>query len=275
MLRILALAPGILLAVFSFGIFHWEEPTTTMMADPLLLAGKFYRISLSGVETDLSKIIESAKQAGFSVRIATGPTVTYFLGTQSCPDCTPENERERLSFPHLFVDGALLWLRAEEMLSRYNVRPAVSGGYELIIAPKTTTSASAILHEIGLKLVQLAIVPNPLLPLAVEELTVVPGVKPPNPPKGVRLDSVLYALMLMPDWYEFAPQVRLELWGLRVRVIVELTTPDAQLAPTHNIIIEARSPSGLMRVLVPIHQLVALASDSAVKLVRPPFQPGW
>ncbi|GBC76404.1 hypothetical protein HRbin07_00604 [bacterium HR07] len=101
-----------------------------------------------------------------------------------------------------------------------------------------------------------------------------PGVKPPKPPDGVRLDSVLYALMLMPDWYEFAPQNKLELWGLRVRVIVELVSPEAQLAPTHNIIIEARSPSGLLRVLVPIHQLVLLASDPAVKLVRPPFQPG-
>ncbi len=268
MLKILALASG--LAIFSLSIFHREEPT--IMADPLLLAGKFYRIPLSSIEPDLTKIIEFAKQAGFSVRIATGPTVTYFLGTQPCLDCTPENERERLAFPHLFVDSALLWLRAEEMLSRYNVRPAVSGGYELIIAPKTTTSASAILNEIGLKLVQLAIVPNPLLPLTVEELTVVPGVKPPKPP--VRLDSVLYALMLMPDWYEFAPQQRLELWGLRVRVIVELVSPQAQLAPTHNIIIEARSPSGLMRVLVPIHQLVMLASDPAVKLVRPPAQPG-
>jgi hypothetical protein len=246
----------------------------TIMADPLLLAGRFYRVALPGLEAEPVRTIEVAKQAGFSVRIAIGTSVTYFLGTQPCPDCTPENERERLSFPHLFVDGALLWLRAEETLSRYNVRPAVSGGYELIIAPKTTTSASAILNEIGLKLVQLAIVSNPLLPLTVEELTVVPGVKPPKPPEGVRLDSVLYALMLMPDWYEFAPQVRLELWGLRVRVIIELATPDAQLAPTHNIIIEARSPSGLMRALVPIHQLVALASDSAVKLVRPPFQPG-
>jgi hypothetical protein len=275
MLRTFVLVPWILLVIFSVNLLRWEEPAATIMADPLLLAGKFYRIPLSSDETNLLQSIEAAKQAGFSVRIATGTNVIYFLGTQPCTDCTPENERERLSFPHLFVDGALFWLRAEEMLSRYNLRPAVSGGYELIVAPKTTASAFAILNEIGLKLVQLAIVRDPVLPLTIEELTIVPGTKPPRPPDGVRLDSVLYALMLMPDWYEFAPQVRLELWGLRVRVIVELATPDAQLAPTHNIIVEARSPSGLVRVLVPIHQLIVLASDPAVKLVRPPFQPGW
>lgn len=274
MLRVLALTPWMLLIALSLTIFRWEEPATPIIADQILLAGRFYRVVLSSIESDLAKIIKLAKQAGFSVRIAQGTTVTYFLGTQPCLDCTPENERERLAFPHLFVDGELLWLRAEGLLSRYNLRPSPQEGYELIIAPTTTVSASAILDEIGLKLTQLAIVSNPTLPVTVEELTVVPGVKPPKPPEGVRLDSVLYALMLMPDWYEFAPQNKLELWGLRVRVIIELVSPEAQLAPTHNIIIEARSPSGLMRVLVPIHQLMRLASDPAVKLVRPPYQPG-
>lgn len=267
MLRVLALAPAVFLMAFSLTLFREE-------ADQILLAGKFYRVALPSIESDLAKIIESAKHAGFSVRIAHGTTVTYFLGTQPCPDCTPENERERLVFPHLFVDGELLWLRAEGLLSKYNLRPAQSGSYELIVSPKTTVSAAAILDEIGRGLVQLAILSDPMLPLTTEELTVVPGVKPPKPPEGARLDSVLYALMLMPDWYEFAPQHKLELWGLRVRVIVELVSPEAQLAPTHNILIEARSPSGLMRVLVPIHQLVSLASDPAVKLVRPPSQPG-
>lgn len=272
MLRVLMFVPWLLFMAFS--LTQREDPTFPIMADQLLFAGKFYRIALPRIESDLAKIIESAKHAGFSVRIAQGTTVTYFLGTQPCRDCTPENERERLQFPHLFVDGELLWLRAEGLLSQYNLRPAQTNSYELIVAPKTTVSASAILDEIGLKLTQLAILSNPTLPLTAEELTVVPGVKPPKPPEGVRLDSVLYALMLMPDWYEFAPQYKLELWGLRVRVIVELVSPEAQLAPTHNILIEARSPSGLMRVLVPIHHLVRLASDPAVKFVRPPYQPG-
>jgi len=272
MLRVLVLVPWMLFMALSLA--ERQSPTPSIMADQLLLAGRFYRVVLPSIESDLGKIIESAKQAGFSVRIAQGTLVTYFLGTQPCPDCTPENERERLKFPHLFVDGDLLWLRAEGLLSQYNLRPAQTGSYELIVAPRTTLSASAILDEIGLRLKQLSVVSQPTLPFTVEELTVVPGVKPPKPPEEVRLDSVLYALMLMPDWYEFAPQQKLELWGLRVRVIVELVSPEAQLAPTHNIIIEARSPSGLMRVLVPIHQLVTLASDPAVKLVRPPSQPG-
>jgi hypothetical protein len=269
MLKIFIL--GVIVTALSLSIFH-NEPTISL--DPILLAGKYYRVLLPRIESDLHKIIESAKQAGFSVRIAQDSTVTYFLGTQPCLDCTPENERERLKFPHLFVDGALLWLRADGLLSKYNLRPAQSEGYELIIAPITTVGASAILDEIGQRFVQLSVVPEPTLPLTVEELTVVPGVKPPKPPEGVHLDSVLYTLMLMPDWYEFAPQNKLELWGLRVRVIVELVSPEAQLAPTHNLIVEARSPSGLMRVLVPIHQLITLARDPAVKLVRPPAQPG-
>ena len=272
MLRVLMVVPWLLFVALS--LIQWEEPGVPIMADQILLAGKFYRIVIPSIGSDLEKIIESAKQSGFSVRIAQGTAVKYFLGTQPCPDCTPENEREKLTFPHLFVDGDLLWLRAEGLLSKYNLRPAQTNSYELIVAPKTTVSASAILDEIGLRLTELSILSNPTLPLTIEELTVVPGVKPPKPPEGVRLDSVLYALMLMPDWYEFAPQQKLELWGLRVRVIVELVSPEAQLAPTHNIIIEARSPSGLMRVLVLIHQLARLASDPAVKLVRPPAQPG-
>lgn len=272
MLRVLMLVPWLLFMALS--PMWWEAPTFPIMADQILLAGKFYRVALPRIESDFGKIIESAKQAGFSVRIAQGTTVTYFLGTQPCLDCTPENERERLVFPHLFVDGEILWLRADGLLSKYNLRPSPQEGYELIIAPTTTVSASAILDEIGQRLAKLSVVSGPILPLAVEEMTVVPGVKPPKPPEGVRLDSVLYALMLMPDWYEFAPQQKLELWGLRVRVIVELVSPEAQLASTHNIIIEARSPSGLMRVLVPIHHLVRLASDPVVKHVRPPYQPG-
>ncbi len=272
MLRVLMFVPWLLFVALSW--VQWEEPGIPIMADQILLAGKFYRVALPSIESDLAKIIELAKQAGFSVRIAQGTTVMYFLGTQPCLDCTPENERERLAFPHLFVDGELLWLRAAGLLSKYNLRPSPQEGYDVIIAPTTTVSASAILDEIGRRLAQLSIVSDPVLPLTVEEMTVVPGVKPPKPPEGVRLDSVLYALMLMPDWYEFAPQNKLELWGLRARVIVELVSPEAQLAPTHNIIVEARSPSGLMRVLVPIHQLVRLASDPAVKLIRPPYQPG-
>lgn len=275
MLRVLALVPLTILIAFSLTVLREAGPVSSIMANQVLFAGKFYRVALPTIASDLEKVIESAKHAGFSIRIAQGTAVKYFLGTQPCPDCTPENERERLQFPHLFVDGELLWLRDGDLLSTYNLRPAQTGSYELIVAPKTTVSASAILDKIGHRLAQLAVVSDPVLPLIIEELPVVPGVKPPKPPEGVRLDSVLYALMLMPDWYDFAPQARLELWGLRVRVIVELMSPEAQLAPAHNLIIEARSPSGLMRVLVPIHQLVALASDPAVKLVRPPFQPGW
>ncbi|MCS7197775.1 MAG: hypothetical protein NZ930_03730 [Candidatus Bipolaricaulota bacterium] len=272
MLRIFILVPWV--TALLLALFQGRELETMIVGDQILLAGKFYRVALSRIESDMEKIIEAARQAGFSVRIARGTTVKYFLGMQPCLDCTPENERERLVFPHLFVDGELLWLRAEGLLSRYNLRPSPREGYELIVAPTTTASASAILDEIGRRLAKLSVVSDPVLPLLVEELTVVPGVKPPKPPEGVRLDPVLYALMLMPDWYEFAPQQRLELWGLRVRVIVELISPEAQLAPNHNILVEARSPSGLLRVLVPIHQLVRLASDPAVKFVRPPYQPG-
>lgn len=212
MLKALLVAPWIVMIAFSLTLR--EEPIYPIMADQLLLAGRFYRVVLPSIGSDLAKIIESAKHAGFSVRIARETTVTYFLGTQPCTECTPENEREKLVFPHLFVDGDLLWLRAEGLLSKYNLRPAQTSGYELIVAPKTTVSASVILDEIGLSLTQLSILANPTLPLTIEELTVVPGAKPPKPPEGVRLDSVLYALILMPDWYEFAPAAEVRAVGI-------------------------------------------------------------
>ncbi|MCS6936544.1 MAG: hypothetical protein NZ610_00420 [Candidatus Bipolaricaulota bacterium] len=274
MMRWLIWLSWAVLATMAFSSFG-GEPRELALAptDPILLAGRYYRVSLAFPTLDRTAIIEAAKQAGFSVRIAEGTRVSYFIGTTPCPDCTPENERSRLGFPQLYVDGALLWVRAEEALARYNLRPATDG-YELIVAPKATASALAILGEIGVRLVQLKLLREPTLPLNVEQLSVVPGTKLPKPPDNVRLDSLLYGLMLMPDWYDFALQNRLELWGLRVRVIVELISPEAQLSAGHNLIVEARSPSGLMRVLVPVHQLAMLASDPAVKLVRPPFQPG-
>jgi hypothetical protein len=67
MLKIFIL--GVLVTALSLSIFY-HEPTISL--DPILLAGKYYRVLLPRIEADMAKIIESAKQAGFSVRIARG-----------------------------------------------------------------------------------------------------------------------------------------------------------------------------------------------------------
>ncbi|MCS6903202.1 MAG: hypothetical protein NZO41_02860, partial [Candidatus Bipolaricaulota bacterium] len=163
MMRFLVWFSWAMLAATAFSSFGGEPRELTLApTDPILLAGRYYRVSLSLPTLDRTAIIEAAKQAGFSVRIAEGTRVSYFIGTTPCPDCTPENERSRLGFPQLYVDGALLWVRGEEMLARYNLRPATDG-YELIVAPKATASASAILGEIGVRLVQLKLLREPTL----------------------------------------------------------------------------------------------------------------
>ncbi len=276
MLRFLALAPLVLAVSCWISIGQPFEHSLVTASGPLLLAGRAYRASLPIAIYDIARITANAQQAGFWVRLYDGKTVTYFQGATPCTSCHPDQEREFLTrVPALYVDGSLFLLRLKAERYQYTVRPSPTkvGHYEVTIQPTNDTDGFATATEILQKLFTLGVVASTSLSLPLEEMTVLPGTKLPKVPEGVKLDSVLYGLSLMPNWYEFAITQQLEMWGLRIRVLIELNAADGQLLPIHNLIIEARSSSGLIRALIPVHALSDVARDPAIRIIRPPSTP--
>jgi hypothetical protein len=276
MLRFLVLALFVLALSVCISVGQPFERSLVNASGPLLLAGRAYRASLPIALYDIARITANAQQAGFWVRIYDGKTVTYFQGATLCTSCHPAQESVFLSrLPALYVDGGLFLLRARTQRYHYTVRPSPTevGHYEVTVQPISDSDGFATATEILQKLAELGVVTSISLSLPLEEMTVLPGSKLPKAPEGVKLDSVLYGLSLMPDWYEFALTQQLEMWGLRVRVLIELNTANGQLSPVHNLIIEARSSSGLIRALIPVHALSDVARDPAVRIIRPPSTP--
>lgn len=237
----------------------------------MLTAGSYYRALLPQTPAfNIPKVIEGAKRLGFWIRIQEGLIVTYFKGGELCTSCDPLKEQEFFKMPSLYVDVGLFLLRIEEPKLFYNVRPSVGakGTYEIIVNPKTNLEAKEAEGIIVGKLVQLGVLES-AIPLSFELLKLQDK---PIPPKGLPLDSLLYELTQAPDWHTFAARSNIELSGMRARVLIELKSPDAQMQFA-NLLIEARSASGLIRALVRIPELIELAQDPAVKFVRLPARP--
>lgn len=242
----------------------------------MLTAGSYYGAILPQTASfNIAKIIEGAKRLGFWIRIQEGLVVTYFKGGELCASCDPLKEQEFFKMPSLYVDAGLFLVRIDEPKLFFNVRPlggsaaASKGSYEIIVNPKTDVSTKEAEDIIMGKLLQLGVLER-AIPLSFELLKTQDK---PKPPEGLLLDSTLFALTQAPDWQEFASKKNIELWGLRVRVLIELKSPDAQLQGAHNVIVLARSASGLLRALVLIPKLIEVAKDPAVKFVRLPSQP--
>ncbi len=244
--------------------------------EPLLLSAHAYRAALPAAAYDINRLVASAQQAGFSIRLYDGKTLSYYQGTTLCTSCTVAQDREFMSrVPALYVDGGLFLLRIVTPLYRYTVRPSPTdiGQYEIAIQPMSNIGGFTATTEILQKLVELDVISTTAIQVTLEEMTVLPGTKLPKVPDGIKLDSALYGLSLMPDWHEFASTQQIDMWGLRVRTVIELNSATAELSQAYNIIIEARSSSGLVRALIPVHSLSEVARDPAIKIIRPQFIP--
>jgi hypothetical protein len=141
----------------------------------------------------------------------------------------------------------------------------------MIVSPKLpkTELAAEDVEQIVTTLTPFGVLPTQTASLKFELL--IPQAKP-VPPEDVRLDSVLYGLMLAPDWNDYAREHVLALSGLRVRVLIELATPGAPLPEGLDLVIEGRS-TRFVRAQALIHQLAELARDPAVAFVRLPSRP--
>ncbi len=219
-------------------------------------------------QPDISAIAARAQALGFWIRVAQDGEVFYLHGNQPCTTCRPEEEASFFDFPQLYLDDGLFWTRIDAPEYRLNLRPSAEllGFYEVTLLPKMELSLAQA-EEIACGwLEQLAITPGSSLSFTLQRIP-----EKPRPPEGVRLDSVLYALALAPDWADFAASRGLDLLGMRIKVVVELQVPGAQLGDYHQI--EEARTDDLIRVLIPVSELLRLAQDPVVKFVRLPYQP--
>lgn len=228
----------------------------------------FYKAIFPLPQPDISTIAARAQGLGFWIRVEQGTNVTYLHGAMLCSTCTSENEENFFSFPQLYLDDGLFLVRLDEPRYRLNIRPSAEqlGMYEVIVGPKAELKRTDAEQEALGWLQRLGIAQTASLSFA----ELVPQEKP-QPPEGLRLDSPLYALALAPDWHDYARVRGLSLFGMRIRVIVKLASPSI-VPQGYHLIEEARSKN-LMRVLVPVSELIRLASDPAARFVRLPYTP--
>lgn len=173
-----------------------------------------------------------------------------------------QSEEELLSQNvFLYVDGEVFLLGVREGAWTTIVRGRAVNAELVIYGPGTpgNLSSMALLEALGL------VPPGGLVELVQKS---VPA-KLPAPPKGVKLDPVLWTLVGHPDWFGFAQAQGLARVGLRVRVVAELLSPlSAEWEP----FIRSSTPT-LAELLVPIPLLPVLGQELAVRIVRPPHIP--
>lgn len=233
---------------------------------------RHFRTVVQTPSTDVVSVIETAQQQGYWIRIQTEQDVSYLQGSQPCPSCDPNQESQFFKPPQLIVDGQQFWIRLDEPEWRVNLRPAPqTRSYELIVSPKLPKT-SVCANDLDAILDALS--PFGVLPTQSTSLQLEPMTQPskPEPPEGARIDSVLYGLTLAPDWTDYAQQQDIALSGLRVEVIVELTSSDVSLPDGIDLVATSRS-GALVRAQVRIDQLVRLASAPSVAFVRTPSRP--
>ncbi len=239
-------------------------------------AQRHYRALLPAPAVSPLQVVQTAQRLGYWIRVQTGLDVLYLKGQTPCSACDPAQEAAFFEPPRLSVDGPWFWLNLDEPGWALHLRPSPQpDAYELIVSPKLPKT---VLDEEDVKAVHEALAPFGVLPpdLTPDELgrALAPYVPPakPAPPEGARLDSGLYGLVLAPDWAQYAQERGIERSGLRVRVLVELTNPDAQLPEALAVEVEARS-GALVRAQALIHRLIELARHPSVAFVRLPARP--
>jgi hypothetical protein len=234
---------------------------------------RHFRALLPAPTTDIVRIVQTAQQLNYWIRIQTDTDVTYLKGSMPCSICDPAEEDRFFLPPRLSVDGRWFWLQLDEPGWRLHLRPSTQrpGDYELIVSPKLPKTA---LTDGDLDQITATLTPFGVLPTQTASLKLEPYIPPakPEPPADARIDSVLFGLTLAPDWATYAAQNGIERSGLRVRVVIELSSPDTALPEALELVIEARS-ARLVRAQALIHRLVDLARDPAVAFVRLPSRP--
>ena len=230
-----------------------------------LVANQYYVTSLGQPAIPLVTLTQRAQSSGYTTILRHGNEVVSFYGTER----TDQAEEVLLGTGCLlYVDGEFILLRVIGPDYDYVVRPGATG-YELLLIPHRDLALGEPLLSSLTELQRLGIV-GESLNLAFTAFPKSPEKTPPAP-QGVRLDSLLYGLVLSEDWFSYVTKNGLTRTGLRVEVVAE-KVPGGTIPESYRPYLTEETAQ-LAKLLVPIHLLVDLARSASVNYVRPPYQP--
>ena len=252
---------------FLFVLLVWALALPLHGADvPISFAAThYYILSLGEMSVDLSTLIQTTQSSGHSVIQYEGNTATvYREGEVDDVDVATALADEYV----LLVDGSRFYLREIGEAYTFTVRPAETG-YELVINPQQDVSINDTLAFILMALQQIGILGNDVnlefASFAKADL------KGPAPPADVFIESTLYGLTVAEDWFAYATAEALTQVGLRVEIIAEKVPGGVLDAEFVDYVVE--ETVSLVKLLLPIDELLVLAKSSSIGYVRIAYQP--
>jgi len=226
----------------------------------------YYLLSMGQILVDTDTLAQTMQGRDFTVVTYEGDTASVYRGAELAVDVSVQGALADEAV--LVVDGDRFYLRVAGDPFTYSVRPATDG-YELVVSPSQDIAISDALTSILMSLQEIGLLGNSIdLEFAAYAKN---DLKGPAPPAGASIDSILYRLVIAEDWFAFAAANSLALTGLRVDVVVE-KLPGGSLPETLAAYVYEDTEQ-LAKLLVPVDQLVALASAESTGYVRPPYQP--
>ena len=231
----------------------------------LFYRGNYYLISIGAVSSEVASVIQTGQEKGFAVIVLDTSGLSAYQGTEQ----TQESESDLIGAPSLlYMDGERFLLRVQGDEFDYEVRPGEKG-YDLVLVPHQDMTAPDLVSDVLVPLQEMGIVGEEV-DMEYRMFVLNPD-KSEAPPAGVAIDSDLYNLMIAPDWFTAAEEMNLARTGLRVSVVAEKVPTGAIPESLKPYVVS--ETDALAKLLLPIEDLLALASDSAIGYLRPPYQP--
>jgi hypothetical protein len=227
-------------------------------------AANYYIFPLGGPSVDVESLLQTAQAEGYAVIRYDGTTAVAYEGDQVATQAVDL----LLGSPSLLiVDGGRFLLKSSAGNSTFAVRPGTDG-LELVFSPQEDQTMDEVISVL-LELERIGILSDEV-DFEFHEYAK-DALKGPAPPTGARIDSNLFGLTVSEDWHAYAASKGLTLVGLRVEVVAELL-PGSVLPAEFESFVSSEGES-LVGLLLPVDQLVALATAEGIGLVREPYEP--
>jgi len=233
--------------------------------EALFSPGNYYLISIGAVSNEVASVIQTGQEKGFAVIVLDMSGLSAYQGTEQ----TQESESDLIDAPSLlYMDGERFLLRVQGDEFDYEVRPGEKG-YDLVLVPHQDMTASDLVSDVLVPLQEMGIVGEEV-DMEYRMFVLNPD-KSEAPPAGVAIDSNLYNLMIAPDWFTAAEEMNVARTGLCVSVVAEKVPTGAIPESLKPYVVS--ETDALAKLLLPIEELLSLASDSAIGYLRPPYKP--
>jgi hypothetical protein len=213
---------------------------------------------------DLPALLQMTQSGGYSVIQYDGDDVSAHRGGEAATDATSVLADDAL----LLVDGSRFYLHETSESYNFTVRPAEIG-YQLVIDPSQDLPVNDTLASILMGLQQIGILGNEVN-LEFESFAKA-DLKGPAAPVGVPIESTLYGLTVADNWFTYATAKGLTQVGLRVEIIAEKVPGGVLEAAFADYVVE--ETESLVRLLLPIDELLALAKSTSIGYVRTAYHP--